>query len=562
MSEEMKLQKGNATLPPGFPASKEELKERLDEVKPSYTLPEIKRELPRPSRLPTEYFEVTKLGALRFVPAWLAKEIMYHYHFMTLQDTNEIYAYNNDLGIYKPNGESLIRIFTSISLGDLHRKHYAEEVVYQIRVSTYIPREEFKVPDGLLVLENGVFDIANNKLNPFTPKILALNRIPIKYNPSADCPKIKKFISDIVPPKDEKILQEATGYLLKRGYPYQKAFMMVGDGANGKTTFLNLLIRFIGADNVSSISLQELVSSRFAAAELYGKMANIYDDLSQNALKRTGQFKMATGGGRMKGERKFRNPFFFVNDAKMFFSANQIPEADDTTIAFFRRWTIINFPNKFVGDDADPDLLEKLTTEDELSGFLNWALEGLKRLNQQGDFSHSKTVDEIQEQYERMSSPIKAFRIDHLEIAPESLIPKDELYTLYVEYCIKNQLPAKAKNIFSMLLYRELPNIAETRIREKKKRVQCWKGVRFCETKIEEDPDRLDQDDQTSLAEEIEKLITISRKIKTETRNGRINISQLKNALKWNEEHIIRVVKTACRDKLMGSIGPQTWVIR
>jgi len=550
-----------STVPPSFPTSKEELKERLETAKPSYTLPKSTRKLAAPFRDPEEFFEHTNSGSLRFVPAWLAKDLMYHYRFVTLQDTGEIYVYDRDLGIYEPNGESLIRILVSINLGDLHRKHYAEEVVYQIQVSTYRPREELKVPDGLLVLKNGVFDVANNKLNLFTPQIFALNRIPVSYDPHADCPRIKRFLSEVVTSGDATILQEAIGYVFKRGYRYQKAFMLVGDGANGKTTLLALLICFIGPENVSSISLQDIVSSRFAAAELYGKMANIYDDLSQNALKRTGQFKMATGGGRMKGERKFKNPFFFVNEGKMFFSTNQIPDADDNTIAFFRRWIIMNFPNKFLETDprTDPDLLEKLTTEEELSGFFNWALEGLRRLDGQGGFSHSKTVDEVQEQYERMSSPIKAFRIDHLEINPESVIPKDELYAHYVEYCVENQLPAKAKNIFSMLLYRELPKISETRIREEGKRIQCWKGITFCETKIDKSPD---QPDRKTLTESLDELLTIARKIKAKSQSGRVREDALLKELKWNRKHLIKVIKIACRDKMMTPYGPKSWVVR
>ena len=89
--------------------------------------------------------------------------------------------------------------------------------------------------------------------------------------------------------------------------PHQSAFILVGDGGNGKSPLLSLLTEFLGPENVSSISLQGLVNHKFAAAELYGERANIYDDLSSDALKRSGQFKMATGGDMLKGENKFKN---------------------------------------------------------------------------------------------------------------------------------------------------------------------------------------------------------------------------------------------------------------
>ncbi len=92
-----------------------------------------------------------------------------------------------------------------------------------------------------------------------------------------------------------------------RGYPHQSAFILVGDGGNGKSPLLSLLTEFLGPENVSSISLQDLVNHKFTAAELFEERANIYDDLSSDALKRTGQFKMATGGDMLKGEKKFKN---------------------------------------------------------------------------------------------------------------------------------------------------------------------------------------------------------------------------------------------------------------
>jgi len=315
--------------------------------------------------------------------------------------------------------------------------------------------------------------------------------------------------------EDAKVLQEAVGYTLKNGYIYQKAFMLVGDGANGKSTFLSLVIIFLGPKNVSSISLQDLVSHKFAIAELFGKRANIFDDLSHDALKRTGQFKMATGGGMLKGEKKFQHPFFFKNDAKLFFSTNRVPEAYDNTTAFFRRWVLINFPNQFMGDDADPHLLEQLTTDEELSGFFNWALEGLKRLDRQGGFSYTSTIDEVQRQYERMSNPLKAFKEDHLRKDPNAITPKNDLYRAYVNYCIDNGLPAKAKNAFSMELYRVMPQIAETRIRKGKTRTQCWKGVKYSEEIIVESPDLPDQGDEDSQGSQGGQGSTVFKPMKT-----------------------------------------------
>ena len=68
---------------------------------------------------------------------------------------------------------------------------------------------------------------------------------------------------------------------------------------------------------------------------------------------------------------KFKNYFNYVNYAKLIFSCNKLPEAKDDTSAFFRRWILINFPYTFEGVNCDKKILEKLTTEKELSIYVN-----------------------------------------------------------------------------------------------------------------------------------------------------------------------------------------------
>ena len=194
--------------------------------------------------------------------------------------------------------------------------------------------------------------------------MIFLKKIPIKYNPNADCPKIKEFINQIMREEDVVVLQELAGYCLWKDYPIQKAFALVGEGSNGKSTFLRLLTKLLGKENVSSISLQDLVNNRFAVANLYGKLANIFADLPPEILKDTAKFKMLTGGDIITAEKKFKNPFKFYNYAKLIFSCNRLPVTYDDTTAFFRRWVIINFPNTFdgvvIGTKAIPGTSVKL----------------------------------------------------------------------------------------------------------------------------------------------------------------------------------------------------------
>jgi putative DNA primase/helicase len=353
------------------------------------------------------------------------------------------------------------------------------EVIFHIKVKTYISRDEVDSNKYLIHLKNGIFDLKEMKLKEFTPEIIATTQLPITYNETADCPKIKKFLSEILAEKDIPIIQELFGYCLLKDYPIQKAVMFLGNGSNGKSTLLALFKSFLGNRNVASISLQAFDNNRFASASLYGKLANIHADIPKQPLSQTGQFKMLTGGDLISAEKKFKEIFNFVNYAKLIFSANELPKTYDESNAFFRRWIIINFPNVFEGDKADKHLIKKLTTEEELSGLFNYAVQGLKRLLESGEFSNTLTTDEIRDKYERMSSPLHAFVKDCIDVNPEEWVSKDDLYSAFIQYCEENNLPKMAKNIVGRELPKFVAMIRDERRTVAGKRKTGWRGIKI-----------------------------------------------------------------------------------
>ena len=169
--------------------------------------------------------------------------------------------------------------------------------------------------------------------------------------------------------------------------------ILLGEGANGKTVYLEMVRQFLGRNNCTAYSLQSLTTNRFAIAGLFGKLANISPELPSNALKQAGPLKTLTGLDTIEAEKKFKDSFNFVNTAKMIFATNMPPEISEDTLAVWRRFVVIDFPFKFTGDRADKNLLPKLTTEQEFSGLLNKVLEGLERLKKNGDFSYSRSVE-------------------------------------------------------------------------------------------------------------------------------------------------------------------------
>jgi putative DNA primase/helicase len=408
------------------------------------------------------------------------------YHFLTLKDTGEIYRYNGSF--YEPDGDIVIKNKVQYYLDTDSTEHHKNEVVGFIRDETYIDRGVFNQNINFINVKNGVYDITTKTLLPHSSDYHFLYEIRVNYNPNATCPNINKFFITVLREEDILLLLEVFGFCLYRIYSIQKAVLLVGGGSNGKTTVLILMRKMLGENNVASISLKDLNENRFASSNLYGKLANLHAEQFDTTLYKTGKFKMLTGGDLTGGEKKFKNPFNFVNYAKLIFSANQVPETKDETEAFFRRWIIITFPYRFVDEDSEvdnttafkknPNIINDLTTEEELEGLLKQSLEGLERLLQQGKFSYSKTTEEIMDYYQRLSNPVTAFVKDELEVNPQCYIVKDDLFEEYKNYAQRNKLDILPKQTFSMKLQSQPIPLQDYRPKMQGKRPRCWKGIR------------------------------------------------------------------------------------
>ncbi len=147
--------------------------------------------------------------------------------------------------------------------------------------------------------------------------------IPVSYRPEATCPSIDAFFRQIVKAEDIPLLYEFFGWCLDRKSPIQKLFLLLGGGANGKSTFLNLLRLFLGTENCSSASLQALADNRFTLAELAEKLANIFPDLPASGIK-DAAISRVDWRRPMRAEHKFEKSFDFRNTAKLIFSVTRL----------------------------------------------------------------------------------------------------------------------------------------------------------------------------------------------------------------------------------------------
>lgn len=439
----------------------------------------------------------------------ITKEIMKENHIYTTRDDqkSEIWIYRD--GIYVPNGKTYIIEFCRYVLKEVFTTSISNEVTSKIEADTYINSNEFFSNNevDIVAVQNGLMDVSRGKLMDFTPEMIFFSKLPVKYVKDVDCPVIKDHFKCVLSNEgDLPLVQEMFGYLLYKEYRFEKAFMLLGNGRNGKGKTLDLMKRFIGQDNCANIPIQQLESDNFAISELFNRMANLSGDLSRSALKGTGNFKSLTGRDLISASRKFLPRINFVNYAKMIFSCNELPRTSDTSAAFWNRWVIIDFPYTFVSkkelvilkkenpeDDfskykiADSNIIAKISKENELTGLLNWALDGLRRLIKNDDFTFNKTSKDIKKIWIRNSSSFTAFLDDFCDTTmnvQDSLLPKWILRKIYDGYCKMFKVKQESDKVIKTILNNE--GIVDKREQVGEKREHCWEGIEISEKQIEE----------------------------------------------------------------------------
>lgn len=413
----------------------------------------------------------------------VAQALMANYHFLSVKEEEEILVYKQ--GVYVAEADEIVGNTIRQVLGDQATTYDRNELRGSIWDVTLTSGKIFSHnPEHKVCLENGILNLDSLEFEEHSARQYFRSKIPVIWNPEADCPRIDEFLHQVVNDSDVETLYELTGYCLYPAYPIHKAFMYVGDGHNGKTTFLNVQKAFLGAENCCGLSLQQLGQSRFATSALVGKFANVCADIPSTALQNTGTFKMLVGADLIGGEYKFGRHFTFENYAKLIFSANKIPETSDDTDAFFRRWMIIVFPNRFTSfsePKANPSLLHELTTTNELSGLLSRAVKALQSLLDRGHFHGDKPTSEWREDYVRKSDPIAAFVMDCLLEEPDAdlVISKADLYRGYVKYCKENSLPPVDNVVFSRKVKAHFEKAQESTATIEGKRARVWRNLRW-----------------------------------------------------------------------------------
>lgn len=403
----------------------------------------------------------------------VADYLMEKHNFKTWFGVKSDYCFNWNGKIFERNSRGIVKEDCERLLKNYSRRNITDEIYDKIKSKTKIDREEFEKTDiNLIPLENGIWNINERKLIPHDPKYNFKFLIPQTYNQEAKCPKWDKFVNETLYVDDVKIMQEWFGFNLYREYFIKKGVICEGKQDTGKSVLLDTLIKFIGDKNKTGLSLQKITSgSDFTKLSLKEKHSNVFDDLSSKDLNDGGAFKVATGGGYISGEEKFGEFSQFRSFAKQMFATNKCPPVkDNDDLAYFGRWIVFKFDN--VPDKLNPFLRTELWKAEEMSGILNWALEGLNRLLDKGKFSYNKTPEEVKNMMEESGIPLVSFSNNFLKKEDGSTITKDNMYKFYTAWCEVKHKPRLSKE----MLGRQLKKYCDYIIPNQNK-IRFWQNV-------------------------------------------------------------------------------------
>jgi P4 family phage/plasmid primase-like protien len=403
-----------------------------------------------------------------------------------------LYNYVPEEGIYEPHGEAEIERMIDKHLGPIADNQFVNEVVAKVERKARIRVKRLGEDAHKLVVDNGILNLRTGELTEHTPAEFHRTRLDVAYDPDAECDQIDSFLHDVVDDADVPRLYRFIAHALYRDYPEAKAAMLLGEGENGKTTFLNLVEEFLGGFNVSHESLRKLNEHQWSPARLNGKLANIDADMSDQSPDSMGMFKRLTGGDPIHGEVKFEQPVKFTNNATMMFACNEMPILHDDTRGNWRRWQLIKFPYTF--DEADPDskdpvpepeLREQLHDDEQLAGLLTKCVEEISAWAEDPErafFPDADSWETTRSKMRRAAEPVFDFAKVCLQPAEDNTMPKDDLRRVYQRYATLNGLQKMGREEFGKKLL-NLPdfNVENARLREGGDRVTAYSGVELTE---------------------------------------------------------------------------------
>ena len=355
---------------------------------------------------------------------------------------DQVGFYEWDSKIWRRISDSQVRNYADVLYGKRFATAQRVASVCNLLKSRSITQATFD-RNPVLTFQNGTLEIETGKFRDFSESDYCSIIMDYDYDPTAKCPVWEHFIEDVTDeePRRQEILQFLAGYVLMNDCRFQKIFLLIGSGGNGKSVYLEIIQKLFGDSNVTHVEPTGL-AAEFQRIRLKDSLLNIGSDINSDFSRgeiREWLLKVADGTS-IQACYKGMNHVDFIPRCKLVYACNAMPTAEIVN-GLNRRMQFVDFPCQYVEtpDPANPkqkprdiDIVRKLTSE--LPGIFNWAYAGYKLLLTVGYFTDAPEQAEFIEQFEQTSNPVLVFCDDYTDNF-HGTIERDEIYSWYKMWC-------------------------------------------------------------------------------------------------------------------------------
>jgi putative DNA primase/helicase len=338
----------------------------------------------------------------------------------------------------------------------------------EVDAPSWIAPDDPRQDSGPMVAcRNGLLRIRDRALLPHDPAFFNLVAVPYAYDPGSTAPAWEAFLRKIWPDDQPAIdaLQEWFGYVLSGRTDQQKILLMKGPSRSGKGTIARILAELVGREHIAGPTLAGL-GSNFGLSSLLGKPLAVISDarLSGDGGQVVERLLTISGEDTIDIDRKYRDPWTGKLPTRLMILTNELPNFGDSSGVIARRFVVLNMTRSWLGKE-DTTLTAKLAAE--MPGILNWALDGLARLERTGRITEPPSSREAVITMQDTASPTSAFVRERCATGPTCSVPVDTLWAIWREWAEDNGVRAVGtKQMFGRNLQSVVPQLHRTRPRD------------------------------------------------------------------------------------------------
>jgi len=328
----------------------------------------------------------------------------------------------------------------------LHRANYLRGTM---EFSKSMPRLATKASDFdrnpyLLAVENGVLDFDACEFREAHPLDMLTHRAGVKFDPDAECPKFRAFLSRVLPDSEvSAFVMRAMAYSMTGLTDADVLFFSYGKGANGKSTFM-LVFKLLLGDLMTTIDVNTLLATKADANQDYkkstleGRRAAVTDEVPEGRKLGESMVKALIGGDEIVARRPYEKPYTFTPTHKLWMVGNHKPVIEGTDAGIWRRICLIPWTQTIPEKDRRPRAEVIAEFRQELPGILNWVLAAWQEFRALGGLMPPKAVLEATDEYQHEQDQLGSFLDERTEKSLTDSVPATKLLKAYLAWCEDN----------------------------------------------------------------------------------------------------------------------------